>query len=172
MTAVERAAVRMWTRRVDLYLCEPMSAGFRFGAGREVFKVRLVLPACSTHRAATFHTAAEAQHSNYHMLMVTNITHARHLDAVCMACMGMYVYRWYVYLWCVYTLVQSITTPQERMRCPAEAAEGMRAIARDGLDWLAAEFARLQHLDGRTYLVVRHYQLDVALPLDGGCSPT
>lgn len=77
-TAEQRAAVRMWSRRVDLYLCEPMSAGFRFGAGRSVF--------------------------------------------------------------------------QSRMRCPPEAAEGMRAIAMDGLDWIASEFARLQQLDGRQFL--------------------
>jgi glutathione S-transferase len=44
-SAEERGGVRMWTRRVDLYLCEPMSAGFRFGAGREVFQSRMRCPA-------------------------------------------------------------------------------------------------------------------------------
>ena len=44
-TAEERGCVRMWMRRVDLYLCEPMSAGFRFGAGREVFQSRMRCPA-------------------------------------------------------------------------------------------------------------------------------
>jgi len=77
-TAEQRAMVRMWARRVDLYLCEPMSAGFRFGNGREVF--------------------------------------------------------------------------QSRMRCPPEAAEGMKAIAMDGIDWIAGEFARLHQLDGRQFL--------------------
>lgn len=68
----------MWARRVDLNLAEPMTAGFRYGNGREVFK--------------------------------------------------------------------------SRMRCPAEAAEGMQQIAMDGLRWFEEEFARLAALDGREFL--------------------
>ena len=32
-TPEERAEARMWARRVDIYICEPMAAGFRFGEG-------------------------------------------------------------------------------------------------------------------------------------------
>jgi hypothetical protein len=32
-TAEERAECRMWTRRVDLNIAEPMTNGFRFGEG-------------------------------------------------------------------------------------------------------------------------------------------
>ncbi|WP_293477303.1 glutathione S-transferase family protein [Phenylobacterium sp.] len=39
--AEERAATRMWTRRVDLKVCEPMANGFRFGEGLPMFKDRL-----------------------------------------------------------------------------------------------------------------------------------
>ena len=35
----------MWTRRVDLYVCEPLANGFRFAEGLEMFKTRMtVLP--------------------------------------------------------------------------------------------------------------------------------
>jgi glutathione S-transferase len=40
-TAQERAETRMWTRRVDLKVCEPMANGFRFGEGLEMFKDRM-----------------------------------------------------------------------------------------------------------------------------------
>ena len=40
-TAEERAAARMWARRVDLYLCEPLANGFRFSEGLELFKDRM-----------------------------------------------------------------------------------------------------------------------------------
>ena len=40
-TAEERAATRMWTRRVDLKVCEPMANGFRFAEGLGMFKDRL-----------------------------------------------------------------------------------------------------------------------------------
>jgi glutathione S-transferase len=39
--AEERAATRMWARRVDLKVCEPMANGFRFGEGLAMFKDRL-----------------------------------------------------------------------------------------------------------------------------------
>ena len=32
-TPEERAETRMWTRRIDLKICEPMANGFRFGEG-------------------------------------------------------------------------------------------------------------------------------------------
>ena len=37
----ERAEARMWARRVDLYICEPMGNGFRFGKGLGMFKNRI-----------------------------------------------------------------------------------------------------------------------------------
>ena len=40
-TAEERAVTRMWTRRVDLNICEPMANGFRFSNGLGLFKDRL-----------------------------------------------------------------------------------------------------------------------------------
>ena len=44
-TAVERAQTRMWTRRVDLRICEPLANGFRAAEGYELFKDRMrVLP--------------------------------------------------------------------------------------------------------------------------------
>jgi glutathione S-transferase len=40
-TAEERAATRMWVRRVDLNICEPMANGFRFAEGLDLFKDRI-----------------------------------------------------------------------------------------------------------------------------------
>ncbi len=40
-TPEERATTRMWTRRIDLKVCEPMANGFRFGEGLPMFKDRL-----------------------------------------------------------------------------------------------------------------------------------
>lgn len=37
-----RAETRMWTRRVDLNICEPMTNGFRFSEGLPLFKDRIV----------------------------------------------------------------------------------------------------------------------------------
>src|SRR6201986_1012551 len=34
-TAEERAECRMWTRRVDLNICEPLANGYRFGEALE-----------------------------------------------------------------------------------------------------------------------------------------
>jgi glutathione S-transferase len=39
--AEERAVTRMWTRRVDLNICEPMANGFRFAEGLGLFKDRI-----------------------------------------------------------------------------------------------------------------------------------
>jgi glutathione S-transferase len=65
-TAETRAQTRMWTRRVDLKVCEPMANGFRFAEGLPLF--------------------------------------------------------------------------ESRMRCLPEAAAGLKAIARDGLEWLEGQF--------------------------------
>jgi glutathione S-transferase len=40
-TAEERAKTRMWARRVDLKICEPMTNGFRFSEGLPLFKDRM-----------------------------------------------------------------------------------------------------------------------------------
>ena len=40
-TAEERANTRMWVRRVDLQICEPMANGFRFGEGLRMFESRV-----------------------------------------------------------------------------------------------------------------------------------
>ena len=61
-TAAERAETRMWTRRIDLGICEPLTNGFRFAEGLPMF--------------------------------------------------------------------------QDRMRCLPEASDGLKAIARDKLEWL------------------------------------
>lgn len=41
-TAEERAKTRMWVRRVDLKVCEPMANGFRFGEGLRLFENRIL----------------------------------------------------------------------------------------------------------------------------------
>ena len=44
-TPEERAATRMWTRRVDLKICEPLTSGFRYAEGLPLFEPRMrVLP--------------------------------------------------------------------------------------------------------------------------------
>ncbi|MFZ5719496.1 MAG: glutathione S-transferase family protein [Pseudomonadota bacterium] len=40
-TPEERAETRMWTRRVDLKICEPMANGFRFAEGLPLFQNRM-----------------------------------------------------------------------------------------------------------------------------------
>src|ERR1700750_3445288 len=40
-TAEEGAKAGMWTRRVDLKVCEPMANGFRFAEGLQLFKSRM-----------------------------------------------------------------------------------------------------------------------------------
>lgn len=42
-TPAERAVARMWTRRIDLYICEPMANGFRAAEGRPMFAPRMTL---------------------------------------------------------------------------------------------------------------------------------
>jgi glutathione S-transferase len=40
-TPEERANTRMWTRRIDLNILEPMANGFRFGEGLKLFQNRI-----------------------------------------------------------------------------------------------------------------------------------
>jgi glutathione S-transferase len=40
-TAEERANTRMWTRRVDLKICEPLTNGFRYAEGLPLFESRM-----------------------------------------------------------------------------------------------------------------------------------
>jgi glutathione S-transferase len=40
-TPAERAATRMWTRRIDLNIVEPMSNGFRYAEGLRLFESRI-----------------------------------------------------------------------------------------------------------------------------------
>jgi glutathione S-transferase len=40
-TAEERAECRMWTRRVDLNICEPLANGYRFGEALKFFERRI-----------------------------------------------------------------------------------------------------------------------------------
>lgn len=41
-TPAERAVTRMWTRRVDLNICEPLANGFRYSEGLPIFKDRMI----------------------------------------------------------------------------------------------------------------------------------
>lgn len=40
-TAEERAQTRMWVRRIDLKVCEPLANGFRFAEGLPLFESRM-----------------------------------------------------------------------------------------------------------------------------------
>ena len=40
-TPEDRARTRMWTRRVDLKICEPMTQGFRYSEGLPLFESRM-----------------------------------------------------------------------------------------------------------------------------------
>jgi len=40
-TAEERANTRMWTRRMDIKVCEPMANGFRYAEGLPLFESRI-----------------------------------------------------------------------------------------------------------------------------------
>ncbi len=40
-TPEERAETRMWTRRIDLQIIEPLTSGFRYAEGLELFKTRM-----------------------------------------------------------------------------------------------------------------------------------
>jgi len=53
-TAEERATTRMWTRKLDLGIAEPMANGFRFAEGLDLFKDRLrVIPQAADDLKAT-----------------------------------------------------------------------------------------------------------------------
>ena len=41
-SAEARANTRMWTRRVDLNICEPLTSGFRYSEGMPLFKDRMI----------------------------------------------------------------------------------------------------------------------------------
>lgn len=41
-TPAERAQTRMWTRRLDLSICEPMLNGFRYAEGLPIFQDRMI----------------------------------------------------------------------------------------------------------------------------------
>lgn len=44
-TPEERGETRMWTRRIDLGICEPLANGFRYSTGIEMFRPRMrVIP--------------------------------------------------------------------------------------------------------------------------------
>lgn len=73
-TAEERAKTRMWTRRVDIKICEPLTNGFRYAEGLPLF--------------------------------------------------------------------------EQRMRCLPEAAEGLKAVAQDGIRWLDPLIADRDFLAG------------------------
>ncbi|MEM8563870.1 MAG: glutathione S-transferase family protein [Pseudomonadota bacterium] len=42
-TPEEKAEARMWTRRIDIAILEPMANGFRYGEGHDIFKGRMAL---------------------------------------------------------------------------------------------------------------------------------
>jgi glutathione S-transferase len=41
-TPSEKAETRMWTRRIDLNVCEPLANGFRYSQGLPLFKDRMI----------------------------------------------------------------------------------------------------------------------------------
>jgi glutathione S-transferase len=55
--AVERAETRMWVRRLDLNVIEPIGNGFRFGAGLKMFESRIH---CIPQAADDFKAIAQA----------------------------------------------------------------------------------------------------------------
>jgi glutathione S-transferase len=53
-TPEERAETRMWTRRVDLHIVEPMANGFRFSEGLKMFENRILcIPAAASDLKTT-----------------------------------------------------------------------------------------------------------------------
>jgi len=52
-TPEEQAVSRMWTRRIELHITEPVTASFRYGPGAEMFKDRIrVIPEAAEGLAA------------------------------------------------------------------------------------------------------------------------
>ena len=59
-TPEERAATRMWTRRVDIKICDPLANGFRYGEGLQMFQGRMrCLPEASAGLKAVAHDGEE-----------------------------------------------------------------------------------------------------------------
>jgi glutathione S-transferase len=59
-TAEERARTRMWVRRVDLKVCEPLANGFRYAEGLKMFESRMrCLPEASAGLKAIAHDGLE-----------------------------------------------------------------------------------------------------------------
>lgn len=54
--ARQRAETRMWTRRIDLYIVEPLTAGFRYAEGLKMFATRMH---CIPHAADDFKAIAQ-----------------------------------------------------------------------------------------------------------------
>ncbi|MSP01183.1 MAG: glutathione S-transferase [Acetobacteraceae bacterium] len=53
-TAEERAETRMWARRIDLHILEPMANGFRYDEGLKMFENRIhCIPAAAADLKAT-----------------------------------------------------------------------------------------------------------------------
>ena len=50
-TPEEKAETRMWTRRIDLNICEPLANGFRYSEGLPMFKSRMTTLAGSSRRS-------------------------------------------------------------------------------------------------------------------------
>ncbi|MEM8661899.1 MAG: glutathione S-transferase family protein [Pseudomonadota bacterium] len=42
-TPEQKAETRMWTRRIDIAILEPMANGFRYGEGQDIFRGRMAL---------------------------------------------------------------------------------------------------------------------------------
>jgi len=57
-TAQQRAETRMWVRRIDLHIAEPVSAGFRYAEGLKMFQTRIH---CIPHAADDFKAIARAK---------------------------------------------------------------------------------------------------------------
>jgi glutathione S-transferase len=55
-TPQERAMTRMWVRRIDLNIVEPMATGFRYGEGLRMFENRM---RCIPHAAADLKLIAQ-----------------------------------------------------------------------------------------------------------------
>ena len=65
-TPEERAETRMWTRRVDIKVCEPMANGFRYGEGLALFQNRLrCLPEASPGLKAVAQDGVQSLEANF-----------------------------------------------------------------------------------------------------------
>jgi glutathione S-transferase len=65
-TPEERAETRMWTRRVDIKVAEPMANGFRYGEGLQLFQNRLrCLPEASAGLKAVAQDGVQWLEANF-----------------------------------------------------------------------------------------------------------